>query len=61
MSWLAWLAVAVVVAAVATVTGIKPKGTRPVSHTRLLAVSRFALLVLAALILYLALRARSGG
>ena len=61
MSWLAWLAVAVVVAAVAAVTGIKPKGTRPVAHTRLLAVGRFALLVLAALILYLALRARSGG
>jgi hypothetical protein len=61
MSWLAWLAIAALVAAVAAVTGIKPKGSRPVSHTRLLAVGRFALLALAALIVYLALRARSGG
>jgi hypothetical protein len=60
MSWLTWLALAVLVAAVAAVTGIKPRGTRPVTHTRLLAVGRIALLVIAAIIAYLALRARSG-
>jgi hypothetical protein len=60
MSWLGWLAVAVLVSAVAAVTGIKPKGTRPVAHTRLIAVARFGLFLLAALLAYLAFRARAG-
>jgi hypothetical protein len=43
MTWLGWLAVAVLVAAVASVTGIKPKGTRHVAHTRLMGMARLAL------------------
>src|SRR5947207_13217713 len=46
MNWLAWLGLAVVIAAVAAVTGIKPKGTRPVAHSRMMAMARLALLAI---------------
>jgi hypothetical protein len=55
MNWLFWLTLAVIIAAV---TGVKPKGTRHVAHTRLMGVARLALLLIFA---YLAFRARSGG
>ena len=60
MSWLFWLGLAVVIGILAAVTGIKPKGTRPVARTRLMGVARFALLILIAIVLFLAYRARSG-
>ena len=37
-------------------TGAKPKGTRPVSHTHLMGVARFVLVVMVLLVLYLAYR-----
>ena len=61
MSWLAWLAIAVLLGVVAAVTGIKPKGSRPVARTRLMGVGRLALLILIAIFAYLAFRSRSGG
>jgi F0F1-type ATP synthase membrane subunit a len=61
MTWLTWLGLAVLITAVAAVTGIKPKGTRHVAHTRLMGVARFVLLVLIIIFAYLAFRARSGG
>lgn len=60
MGWLFWLGLAVLVSAVAAITGIKSKGTRPVARTQLMAFGRFALLVLIAIFAYLAFRARSG-
>jgi heme/copper-type cytochrome/quinol oxidase subunit 4 len=60
MSWLAWLGLAVIITAVAAVTGIKPKGTRHVARTRLMGMARLALLVLVIIFAYLAFRARSG-
>jgi hypothetical protein len=60
MSWLFWLGLAVVIGIIAAVTGIKPKGTRPVARTRLMGVARFALLILIAIAVFLAYRARSG-
>jgi choline-glycine betaine transporter len=60
MNWLVWLGLAVVVAAIAAVTGIKPKGTRPVAHSRMMGVGRIALLVIVAIFAYLAYRARGG-
>ena len=60
MTWLAWLGLAVVLGVLAAVTGIKPKGTRPVAGTRLMGVARFVLLIVIALLLYLAYRARTG-
>ena len=46
MNWLVWLSLAVVLAAVAAVTGIKPKGTRHVSHTRMMGMGRIALVII---------------
>ncbi len=61
MNWLVWLGLAVVIAAAAAVTGIKPKGTRPVSHTRMMGMARIALVIVVIIFAYLAFRARSGG
>jgi hypothetical protein len=61
MNWLVWLGLAVIIAAAAAVTGIKPKGTRPVAHTRMMGVGRIALLIVVIIVAYLAFRARSGG
>jgi len=60
MNWLVWLGLAVIIAAVAAVTGFKPKGTRPVAHTRMMGVGRIALLVIVVIFAYLAYRARGG-
>jgi hypothetical protein len=61
MNWLVWLGLAVVIAAVAAVTGIKPKGTRPVSHSRLMGMGRLALLAIVIILVYVAYHARAGG
>jgi len=61
MTWLVWLALAVLVAGFAAVTGIKPSGTRHVAHTRLMGVARIALLIIIMIFAYLAFRARFGG
>jgi hypothetical protein len=61
MSWFAWLGLAVLITAVAAITGIKPKGTRHVAHTRLMGVARLVLLAIVIIFAYLAFRARSGG
>ena len=47
MSWVVWLVLAVIVAAVAAVTGIQPKGARPVARTSLMGVARFTLAAIA--------------
>jgi hypothetical protein len=60
MNWLVWLGLAVVVAGIAAVTGMKPKGTRHVAHTRMMGVGRVALLVVVVIFAYLAYRARGG-
>jgi hypothetical protein len=61
MTWFAWLGLAVLITAIAAITGIKPKGTRPVAHTSLMGVARLVLLAVVLIFLYLAVRARSGG
>jgi hypothetical protein len=58
MNWLVWLGVAVVIAVIAAVTGIKPKGTRPVAHSRLMGMGRIALFAIVVILLYVAYRAR---
>ena len=60
MNWLVFLGVAVIIAAVAAVTGIKPKKSRPVAHTRMMGMARLVLLLLAIILAYLAFRARAG-
>ena len=61
MNWIGWLGLAVLVTAVAALTGIKAKGTRPVARSRLMGIGRFVLLLLIILFAYMAYRARSGG
>jgi len=60
MSWIAWLGLAVLITAVAAITGIKPKGTRHVARTRLMGGARLALLAIVIIVAYLVYRARSG-
>ena len=60
MNWLVWLGLAVVVTAVAAVTGMKAKGTRPISHTRMMGIARVALAIVVLIFIYLAYRARNG-
>jgi hypothetical protein len=59
MNWLVMLGIAVVIAAVAAVTGIKAKGTRSVAHSRLMTMGRLVLLVIVVVFVYLAIQARS--
>jgi hypothetical protein len=51
-----WLVLAAVVAAVAALTGLKPKGTRPVSHSRLMGAGRVVMVVMVLIFLYAAMR-----
>jgi hypothetical protein len=60
MTWLTWLVVALLVATFAALTGIQPKDSRPVAHTRLMGVARFVLVVMVLIVAYFAFRARSG-
>ena len=53
--------VALLVATFAALTGIKPKDSRPVAHTRLMGVARFVLIVAVLIVAYVAFQARSGG
>ncbi len=61
MTWLGWLTLAVIVTSLAAVTGIKPKGTQHLARTRMMGVARFALLILAIVLAYVAYRTRSHG
>ena len=60
MNWLVWLGIAVVIAAFAAVTGFKPRGTRPVAHSRMMGAGRIALFAIVAIFAYMAYRARGG-
>ena len=60
MNWLVWLGLAVLIAAIAAVTGLKPKGGRPVAGSRLMGAGRVALLVIIVIFAFMAYRAYSG-
>lgn len=59
MNWLMLIAIAVILSVIAAVTGIKPKKTRPVAHTRMMGVARFVLAVIAFILVYLAFQTRA--
>ena len=61
MSWLFWLVLAVILTAVVAITGMQPKGTRSVSHTRMMGTGRLVLAALVIIFAYAAFRARAGG
>ncbi|MCU1382984.1 MAG: hypothetical protein JWL71_1681 [Acidobacteria bacterium] len=58
MTWLAWLTIAVLITAVAAVTGIKPKGSRHVARTSMMGVARGVLLFIVVVVAYMFYRAR---
>ncbi len=60
MTWLQWLGLAVIIAAIAAITGIKPKGTRHVAHTQMMGIARYVLLLFVIILAYIAYRARAG-
>ncbi len=60
MNWLVLLSLAVVIAAVAAVTGIKPDKTRPVAHSRMMGMARVVLVVFAVVLAWVAFRGRPG-
>jgi hypothetical protein len=60
MNWLFLLGLAVVIAAVAAVTGIKPDKTRPVAHSRMMGIARGVLVVFAVVLAWVAFRGRPG-
>jgi hypothetical protein len=58
VTWLTWLIVAAVITAVAAVTGLKPKGGRPVARTHMMGMARLVLLAVVIILAYLAFRSR---
>ncbi|MDP2052277.1 MAG: hypothetical protein Q8L75_01480 [Acidobacteriota bacterium] len=58
MTWLGWLGIAVIIVAIAAVTGIKPGGTRHVAGTKMMGVARVALFIIVLIVAYLAFNAR---
>jgi hypothetical protein len=60
MNWIVWLTLAAVVTAIAAVTGIKPRGSRPVAHSRMMNAGRVCLVIIVAIFVVLAFRAHSG-
>jgi hypothetical protein len=61
MHWTVLLGIAVVLVAVAALTGAKPSETRPVARTRLMHVARVMLVIVALLLAAAAWWATQGG
>ena len=61
MTWLTWLALALVLATAAALTRSQPKGARHVGNTHLMSVARVVLAVAAVVVAFAALHARPGG
>jgi hypothetical protein len=59
MSWLVWLALAVIVAGIAAVTGLQPKGGRPVARTGLMTAARVVLFIVVLIFAYMAWASRT--
>ena len=60
MTWLFWLILAVVLTALAAITGWQPRGGRPVAHTHMMGVGRFVLAILVIIVAYAAFLASRG-
>lgn len=56
MDWTVWLGIALVIAVIAALTGIKPRGSRPVARTQMMGVARVVLIVAAVIIAVIAFR-----
>jgi hypothetical protein len=56
MDWTVWLGIALVIAVIAALTGVKPRGSRPVARTQMMGVARVVLIVAAVIIAVIAFR-----
>jgi hypothetical protein len=56
MSWLFWLGLAVAVGLIAALTGVKPKGTKPVARTQMMGIARIILVLIVLALLFAAYR-----
>ena len=61
MTWYTWLIAAALITAVAAVTGLTPKGGRPVARTGLMSVARMVIVLMILICVYFAYRASAGG
>ena len=61
MGPLFWLTIALIIAALAAVTGLKPKEGRHVARTQLMGVARIVLILIALVLAYLVYRANAAG
>ena len=52
MTWLGLLLLVALVVAVAALTGVRPKGTRPVARTGLMTAARIVLALLVVVVVY---------
>ena len=60
MTWIHFLALALLVVVIAAVTGLKPKKGKPVARTSLMGAARVALFVIAAIFIALAIAGARG-
>ena len=51
-----WVLVVLVIVAIAALSGVKPRGSRPVARTQLMSVARGVLILLALLVAYFVTR-----
>lgn len=56
MNWLSILGIVLILAVVASVFGLAPKGAQPVAGTRLMSVARVVLVVFGLILLYVSFR-----
>ena len=61
MTWITWLGLAVVIVAIAAVTGIKPRGGRPVARTHLMGAARVVLVLVVVILAWIAFRSFGAG
>lgn len=61
MTWFTFLGIALIIAVIAAISGVKPKGSRHVAHTRLLGVARVILVIIALIFIGMALRKYTQG
>lgn len=56
MSWLFWVGLAVAVGLLAALTGVKPKGTKPVARTQMMGIARIVLVLIVLTLLFVGYR-----
>ncbi|MBC8647229.1 MAG: hypothetical protein H7X85_08710 [Thermoanaerobaculia bacterium] len=61
MSWLFWVGLAVAVGLIAALTGVKPKGTKPVARTQMMGIARIILVLIVLALLFAGYRGCGAG